>query len=123
MGENSQDIICDSSSLIALTDTCFLPALSVLSNHFSGNFIIPQSVEDESVNTPVNNKNYALNALRIKHAIDRGVLRVCAVDASREARQIMDLANEIFFLGGKPLTLIQLVESEILALCNAFGVK
>ncbi len=123
MGDSSDDIICDSSSLIALTDTCFLPALSVLSNHFTGNFIIPQSVEDETVNTPVNNKNYALSALRIKHAIDRKVLRVCAVDASKEAAEIMKVANEIFYLGGKPLTLIQLGESEILALTNIFGVK
>ncbi|MFA5106063.1 MAG: hypothetical protein WC506_03825 [Candidatus Micrarchaeia archaeon] len=123
MGESQDDIICDSSSLIALTDTCFLPALSVLSNHLNGNFIIPQSVEDECVNTPVNNKNYALNALRIKHAIDRGVIRVCAIDASQGAREIMGVANGIFYLSGKPLALIQLGESEILALCGSFGIK
>ncbi|MBM3229930.1 hypothetical protein FJZ26_05840 [Candidatus Parvarchaeota archaeon] len=117
------DFICDSSSLISLTDTCFLPAISTICSSFDGSFLIPKSVEAESVTTPVKNKAYALNALRIKHAIDRGILKVSPFDASMHASQIMEIANNVFFLSGKPMPLLHQGESEILALCDALGIN
>lgn len=121
MGDNS--ILCDSSSLISLTDSCFVNVLYDLSRHLDGQFIIPKSVEDECVTIPIQSKQHALHAIRIKQAINDGVLKVITRELSDESHDLSWIANNIFFMNNRPVKLLHKGETELLALAHELGIR
>ena len=116
-------MVCDSSALISLTDSCFVHALYFLKKKYSGSFIIPPSVEYECVTHPMSMKMHALHALRIKRAINDRVLDVVKLPEEKEVQEIKWLANNLFYAGGTPLKLIQEGETEMLALAHELGIQ
>ena len=116
-------MVCDSSALISLTDSCFVHALYYLKKKYSGSFIIPPSVEYECVTHPMSMKMHALHALRIKRAINDKVLDVVHLPEQKEVQEIKWLANNLFYAGGTPLRLIQEGETEMLALAHELGIQ
>lgn len=121
MADNS--IVCDSSALISLTDSCFIGVFYELSRSLEGHFLIPKSVEEECVTTPMHSKEHALHAIRIKQAINDGVLKVVEHELSDESHDLSWIANNIFFMNEKPIKLLHKGETEMLALAHELGVK
>ena len=74
MGGDMETVICDASSLIALSDTCHLNVLKLFKRKV--NFVIPRMVEYESVTRPMGIRQYSLHAYRLKRLIDQGVIQV-----------------------------------------------
>jgi len=120
---SGQSMVCDSSALISLTDSCFMHALYFLKKKYSGSFIIPPSVEYECVTHPMSMKMHALHALRIKRAIKDGTIDVVQLTDSKEVQEIKWLGNNFFYASGTPLRLIQEGEIEMLALARQAGVQ
>lgn len=114
---------CDSSALISLTDSCFIHALYFLKKKFKGSFILPPSVEYECVDHPAHMKMHAMHALRIKRAINEGILEVVPLSDSDEVQRIKWAANNIFNSNGTPLRILQDGEIEMLALADQAGVS
>ena len=116
-------IVCDSSSLISLSDTCFIPVLYFLNERLKGNFIISPSVKNEIIDRAVGMKSHALSALRLKKALGDGVM----LEARQEVGERMDYfkktANNLFYVFGKPVTLIHGGEAEMIAIGAAMGVR
>lgn len=123
MPKSLPSLVCDSSALISLTDSCFVGALSFLKNKFRCSFIIPPSVEYECVEHPAHMKAYALHALRIKRAINEGILEVVPLSDDGEVQRIKWAANNSFYSNGTPLRLLQEGEIEMLALADQSGVS
>ena len=119
-----QSIVCDASSLISLTDSCFVHVVYFLKKKYSGRFIIPPSVEKECVEQPMQIRNYALHAIRLKRAIAEGMIDV--VDAKpgaiNGAEEIRFAANNLFYSSGTPIRLLHQGESDVISLALDLGV-
>jgi hypothetical protein len=120
---SGQSMICDASSLISLTDSCFIHALYFLKRRYKGSFIIPPSVEYECVEHPRTMKTHAIHAIRLKRAINEGVVEVVNLEEAGKVHEIRFMANNSFYAGGTPLRLLQEGETEMLALAQETGVQ
>lgn len=120
---SGQPIICDSSALISLTDSCFVHVLYFLKKRFSGKFIIPPSVEYECVEHPRKMMAHAMHALRLRRAINDGVIEVASAPERRDCQEARFLANSIYYADGTPVQLLHEGESEVLALSFEAGIQ
>ncbi|MFH1221730.1 MAG: hypothetical protein V1492_01460 [Candidatus Micrarchaeota archaeon] len=117
-------IVCDSGSLITLTSACNTDLLYFFKNKFNVNFVIPSGVEDEVVTYPLGKgiKKYMQSALRIKNAINDGVITVLGIEQTAHDRDsILTMGNNLFFARGKSIKLLDLGETEMLALAKEIG--
>lgn len=110
--------VFDTSSLISMSQSCLINSLKGLNNSGKHTFVIPESVYGEVVERPLNIKRFELNAVRVQKAVDEGWLKVMQLNAPYRnlANQIADLANNMFFIKGMRIKLIQAGEIEALAL-------
>ncbi|MFH0986999.1 MAG: hypothetical protein V1911_03015, partial [Candidatus Micrarchaeota archaeon] len=67
-------IICDSSSLISLASNCMLWLLD--KNADRCRFVVSGAVLNEIINYPLTTKRFKYSAVRIRNAVDRGVIEV-----------------------------------------------
>ena len=120
----TRDILCDSGVLISLTAGCLDRMLGFFAENHDVRFIIPPSVEFETVTKPMqaNLRKHLFSAIRIKQAIEDGIVVVVDAKLERETNRIMNSANNLFFIKGSPLRLIQYGESEMLALGGELGI-
>jgi len=124
MGE-TKDVLCDSSALISLTDSCLDNILEFLTIKYKIRFIIPNSVEYETITRPLSSdlKQYAFSAIKIKKLINDGKLVKIQHDTTEKTEQILKLANNMLYTHGKPLNLMHRGEAEMLALASELQVK
>jgi hypothetical protein len=120
----AKDVLCDSGVLISLTAGCLDGILHFFAEKHDMRFVIPPSVEYESVTKPLRSdlKKHLFSAIRIKGAIEDGVVVVIDAKVEDKAQRIMNSANNLFYVKGKPLRLIHLGESEMLALALELGI-
>ncbi|MFN7990994.1 MAG: hypothetical protein U0R44_02435 [Candidatus Micrarchaeia archaeon] len=121
----ARDILCDSGVLISLTAGCLDNLLYFFAEKHDMRFVIPPSVEYESVTRPLQSdlRKHLFSAIRIKDAIDDGVVVVVDAKVGEQARRLMNSANNMFYVKGKPIRLIHEGESEMLALALELGIK
>ena len=119
---SGQSIVCDSSSLISLTDSCFIHVVYFLKKKYSGRFIIPPSVEKECVEQPMQIRNYALHAIRIKRALSEKMIDVVEAKNVRAADELKFIANNVFHVEGTPLRLLHAGEADVISLALELGV-
>jgi len=112
------DVICDASSLISLSDSCLLDTLRTVREHLDGSFYISPEVEYECISHPTRIKEYALPALRLRDAVQSGVITLLARTRATTAGDILDLANNVFSINGRPLKILQAGEADMLALAK-----
>lgn len=122
-----KDILCDSSALISLADSCMADSLEFMAHKFRLDFIITDTIEYECVTHPLNlsTREYAFSALRIKYALETGVLVKVSASPSiaKKKEDILTLTNNIFFAQGRPIILVQAGEAEMLALANELRIR
>ncbi len=117
------EFVCDSSSLISLSEICNIDALHFLKAS-GARFIIPPSVRDEIVTRPLQVRRLAFSAMRLRKLIYDNVLEVVEPpNLERECQNILAQANTVLRVGGKPLTILQEGEVECLALMKLKGFK
>lgn len=122
MARSVPSLVCDSSSLVSITDSCFIHTLYLLRKSLGGAFIIPPTVRMECVDHPRRIRMHAIYALRIARAIKDGILTVVNLPEEKEVEEIAGLANTSFWVDGKPLRLLHSGEAECLALALQTGV-
>lgn len=117
-------VICDSSSLISLTSSCLENLMYFFKDNFGTRFIMPKSVEHESVERPLSFKTkvHWFSALRIKDMINDGTMEIVSDGLKDETRELLQLGNKIFYARGKPVNILHLGETEMLALANKLNV-
>jgi predicted nucleic acid-binding protein len=117
--------VIDTGTMITLSGTCLM---NVFKNFVRANKIdlmISNTIAQESVWNPINNKKFALNAARIKYAISEQIVKTVPKDSqiSFEMEKILKIANHIYFTQHGPLTIIQAGEAEALALAKIYNSK
>ncbi len=119
------DVLCDSSSIISLTDACLAHVFYYLKEKSGARFIVPKSVVKECVDRPlqIRNREYRFSALKINDMIKDGILEKVDADVSGRMRELEASANGIFFARGKPLKLVHEGEVEMLALAEELQVR
>ena len=110
---DQKSVVCDASSLIALTDTGLLGALVMIESKMKGNLLITKGVIDESVNTPIKRPQYAFSAIRIKRALKTGLFEIIDYDLNTYDR-ILRTTNNMFYTD-RPFHLVNHGEAEMLA--------
>ncbi|MBI5051578.1 hypothetical protein HZC08_02350 [Candidatus Micrarchaeota archaeon] len=120
-----KDILCDSSSLISLADAGLEGIFEFLARKFKIKFIIPPSVEYETITRPLTShiKQYAFSALKIKKSLNDKTLIKVDANVETKANYIEGLANNLLYVRGKPLKLVHIGEAEMIALATELSVK
>lgn len=119
---SGQSLVCDASSLISLTDSCFIHAIYFLKKKHKGKFLIPPSVERECIDSPMMLRQHAIYALRLKRAVMEGIISAVPLADRKKVQEIRWVANNTFYAGGTPLRLLHEGEAEMLALSRETGV-
>lgn len=115
-------IVCDSSSLISLNEACLLGSLRFLKQRAGAEFLVPPEVFGETVQRPLKIRRYEYSAMRLNHLLQEGTLKQVAYPDTRASTQrLLQLANEIFWVEGRPLKLVQRGEAECLAVYGRAG--
>ncbi len=115
-------IIFDASTLISMSMNGLLRNLERLKEEFNGKFIITKEVKDETIDRPMKTKRFELEALRVKELLDSNVLEMpesLGIDSSvisKKAKEMINMANEMFVSHKKEIKLIHLGEASCLAL-------
>ena len=115
-----KEVFCDSSSLISLTDACIIDTLYFLHDNYGVRFMAPPSIKMESVSNPLSKeiREYYASARRIEKLIDDKILELTEPE-EEETKKLLDIANNLFFVGWHPLELIHYGETEMIAAAKA----
>ena len=105
-GYSGKSVVCDSSSLIALTESCLFGTLEMLAKNLPGGFCISPKVKYECIDNPMHMRSHELTAVRLKDALNRGVLQLAGEGSGSDMEEIAWVANNIFHVKGKPLSII-----------------
>lgn len=109
-------IICDSSALISLAETCNISSLYFL-REFNASFLITPAVKDEIIRRPMLTKQYEFSALRLKKLIDDRVVQIITSPTLvQETRNILSICNSVYSVNGRTLKIIQEGEAQCLAI-------
>ncbi len=116
-------LVFDSSSLISLSEKCFMKILGRLAEKQKVEFFMPYSVMKETVEIPLKIKRFELNAIRIKTAIKNGWIKVIKPQNGtlELSNRIMELSKGLCLAASKPLDIIHKGEIEALALVKTMG--
>lgn len=107
-----ETVICDASSLISLSDTCYLNILKLFKKQVR--FIIPRIVEYEAITRPMKIRQYSLHAHRLRRLIKDKNMDIIE-DNHTLLNDIMNTGNNIFYRKGKSIHLIDKGECGMIA--------
>ena len=113
-------VVFDTSTILSFSGSCLINLLGHLAKQDFLEVIIPQGVMEEAVNKPMSIKRFELSALRVLKGVKDGWINVVDRTAGleEEGNVIKEMANSIFFIGNKPVEIIQKGEVETLALAK-----
>ncbi|MBI4210823.1 MAG: hypothetical protein HY544_04940 [Candidatus Diapherotrites archaeon] len=121
--ERGKKFVLDSSSVITISDNCLIKVMRHLSDAEKISFMIPESVYEESVERPLRIKRFELNAIRIRDAVNEGYISVSRTTpgVKRRLAELDAITRSLCTVNGKPTQIVQLGESETLALVKETG--
>jgi len=115
-----KEIVCDSSSLISMSDNCLLWLLP----NFKADFLIPAEVKREIVDRPLKTAKFEFKAMRLSRAIGAGAIKVMeAGGVSERGKRIIELSNSIFSYGNHNVKIVHGGEAESIALMEKKGIQ
>ncbi|MBU0762137.1 MAG: hypothetical protein KKD39_03865 [Candidatus Altiarchaeota archaeon] len=106
-------IVVDSGSIISLAMNCLCPLMGMMGKQF----VITPKVYQEIIEKPSEGKRFALESIRINRLISSGVINIMK-PAGGLGDEIAQVANKIYELKGKPLSIIHPAESEVIAVAS-----
>ncbi|MFA6420192.1 MAG: hypothetical protein WCW13_05300 [archaeon] len=117
--------VIDTGTMISLSGTCLMNVFKSFVKHNHIELMISSTVAQESVWKPITNKRFALNAARIKYAMNEQTIKTIPVtsEMTNLQQKILTLSNNVFSTKDGPLKIIQAGEAEALALAKIYGAK
>ncbi|MEK6947859.1 MAG: hypothetical protein AABX19_01305 [Nanoarchaeota archaeon] len=107
-------IVLDTSSVISLVTNNLLEIIKPLKEKFKGTFYIPESVEYELIDKPLETKMFKLEAIMVSKAIEDKDFVV--YEESIDVGSLLHKINNLYFVNGKPISIVSKAEVEALAL-------
>jgi hypothetical protein len=122
-------LIFDSGALINLTINGLIQTMKDLATVFTGEFLITEEIEYETIEHPLHIKKYEWGALRVKDLLDEDIIMlaegyaVTQKELKNKTDKIMSEVNAAFTSNGKPIHLIEKGEAECMALSELLNEK
>ena len=114
-------IVFDAGTLISLAMNGLIDELEELGKMFKGKFIITKEVKYEAIDRPIKIKRFELEAMNIQQLMKKGIIEMPSTfglddkQITKEAQEIMDVANATFSRGDRQIHLVELGETSSLA--------
>ena len=102
----------DTGPIISLVMSRLVWVLEPLKKQFGGHFYITPAVKKELVERPMMVKRFEFEALQVLKLIRDGVLEEYNAVPQKRARDLVNLANNTFFIDNKPMDVLQEGEVE-----------
>ncbi len=120
-----KSILCDSSTLICLSNSALISCLDHLNRKLGIKFFIPREVLREAIDRPDQMKSHAWSSIKIKQMVRKGTIEVIESndDVETLSSEIDNLANNSFFLGSEKITILHPGEIDVLALATYWQIK
>lgn len=113
-------LVCDSSSLISLSENCLLWLLPL----YNAEFVVPEGVKQEIVDNPMRNEKFEFKAVRLQQALLDGSLKVAGNNKITErANELTRMANALFRYGKHNVKILHGGEAQTIALMEQLGMK
>lgn len=125
MGEE-KSVICDSSTLVCLSNTALMSSVDFISRNLEVKFYIPSEVYKEAIERPDHMRAHAWSAIKIKQMVDKGsisVIREAPKEFMALADRIGSLSNNCFFAGSEPIKILHPGEIHMLSIAKQLGIK
>ena len=121
-------IIFDSGTLISLSMNGITDILEKLKGIFDGKFIITNDVKKEVIDRPLKIKKFSLEALKIKHLLDKKILEMpfsAGLNEKEVARKTEEMLNRVnsTYIGGRDIHIIDYGEASCLAVSKMLSEK
>jgi len=117
-------IIFDASTLISFAMNGILNILVDLKKVFNGSFLITPDVKREVIDRPMTITRFKLEALKIQHLLDEGVLELVNEEGvQKKTKEILDVANNFLKSKGKSIKIVSSGEISCLALSEILSKK
>ena len=111
-------LVVDSSSLISLSSNCLLWVIGKLREKFKVQLIITPGVRNEVITNALKIDKFRLSGVRILKLLGSGLLTVEA-DDSLFTKQVLSVANNIYFVKGNPYKIIHLGEVSLISVAKS----
>ncbi|MFA5084442.1 MAG: hypothetical protein WC475_03650 [Candidatus Paceibacterota bacterium] len=119
MVDANKALIFDSGAIITLALNDLLFILEPLKEAFGGEFFITPQVKSEIIDTPINSKRFALEALMIKSLVDKKILTVVSSpELKKETSRVLEMANSAYLADNERMRIIHDGEASCIALFN-----
>ena len=118
-------MVMDSSTLISVSSNCFMNVFNRYCKKNNIKPIITPAVYSESISRPWHIKRFELNAVRIKDAVDSGLIAVAVINKqiAFDSQRLMDLANSVASLKQRNLKIFHRGEAEAVALAKNISAR
>jgi hypothetical protein len=110
-----KNLVFDSSALISISLNHLTRILAELGEKQKVNFIIPDSVKKEIVDSPLKTKIFKLEAVMVNSILGTTLKLFKGMNLGAKASKLQSLANSTFIANGNPIHLVNLGEMEGLA--------
>jgi len=115
-------IVCDSSSLISFSETCNIEAIGFVKKKSGARFLIPEEVRQEIFVRPLKLPKYEFSAIRLNQLLEEGIVeRAFPPELENKTNEFLSIANNLFFVRGNPIELIQRGEAQCLAVMQSLN--
>ncbi len=116
-----KSIVFDAGPVISFTANNLLDTLEGLQKKFAGDFLMPESVKGELVDKPLQIKRFEFEALQVQQQIECGTFRLVKnFETVQESERLSHLANSVYYIHGKPLTIVHFGEMSVLAAAKLY---
>ena len=117
-----KNIVFDTGPIINFASSGILPKLTGLKKHYSGDFLITNSVEKELIDRPLATKKFRLEAFQVLKEIRKGTLKDFDDESiDRMSRELLDVANSTFKAKGHWIRIVSFAEMSVLASAIELG--
>ncbi len=113
-------LVVDSSSLISLSSNCLLWVLKVIKERFDVQFVITPDVRREIITNSLKIDKFRLGGVRLLKLLGDGTL-IVKEDNPSITKEIMNVANKIYFVKGHSYKIIHLGEVSLLSIAKDFN--
>ena len=116
-------VVFDSSTLISLSDRCLINIIGRMAVSEGVEFVIPESVLEESVLYPLKIKKFELDAVRINNAIAHKWITVAKSTKTtrNNVQRIENIVNDICIAENRPMKIVHRGEIETIAIAKELG--
>lgn len=117
-----KSLVFDTSPIISIVTNNLLWVLQELKKRFEGEFLIPEAVKREVIDTPLKSKKFKLEAMQLLSFITAGNLRIYQPPNPKKFQEhslsLLNLANKMFVSHGSHIQIVHLAEIEAIALAK-----